>query len=126
VNSNPRPEKIRPQAADNNSIAGNSNTTLAAAPAEAVNQLNAINVQTIPAIIRSDSPSAAGGRAAVSSPDAVPHDAVPQSAARAQDAAGSLAWSGATLGVNAPQQNTKQENVTAPIVRPVENPQAGH
>ncbi len=125
VNSNPRPEEIRLQATNNNSI-----TMLAGAPSEAVNQLNSINVQTIPAIIRSDSPSAGGGTV-VFSPDAAPHDAVSQNVAKAQDSVGSLAWSGATLGVNAPQQNTRQENVTAPnvtapIVRPVENPQAGH
>jgi hypothetical protein len=135
VNNNLLPQEIRPQATNNNSITGNAITVLAATPPAAVNRLNSISVQTTPAIIRSDSPNA-GGRTAVSSPDAVPHDAVPndvvpQNTAKPQDAGGSLAWSGVTLGVNAPQQNTKQENVTAPnvtagMVRPAENAQGGH
>jgi hypothetical protein len=93
---------------------------LAAAPSEAANQLNSIDVETTPAIIHSDSPSAGGGTA-VSSPDAFP-----QNVARGQDSAGSLAGSGASFHVNAPQENTKQENITAPMVRPDGNPPAGH
>jgi len=121
VNGNPLSEEVRLQATDNNSITGNSITNmLAAAPSEAVSQLNSINVQTTPAIVRSDSPSPGGGTA-VSSPDAFP-----QNVARGQDSAGSLAWSGASFHVNAPQQNTKQENITAPMVRPDGNPPAGH
>jgi len=130
VNNNPLPQEIPLQATNSNSIAGNAITMPPAAPSEAVNQLNSINVQTIPAIIRSDS-AGAEGRTALSSPGAVPHDAVPQNVAKASDSTGSLAWSGATLGLSAPQQNTKQQNVTAPnviapIARSVENPQAGH
>jgi hypothetical protein len=120
VNANPLPEEGRLQAPDRNSIPSNSITMLAAAPSEAANQLNSIDVETTPAIIHSDSPSAGGGTA-VSSPDAFP-----QNVARGQDSAGSLAGSGASFHVNAPQENTKQENITAPMVRPDGNPPAGH
>jgi hypothetical protein len=135
ANNNPLPQEIRLRATNSNSITGNGITVLAATPSGAVNQVNATNVPTIPAILRSDSATAGGGMP-LSSYGAVPSGAVPPGAApqnvtKVQDAARSLSLSGATLGVNAPQQNTKQENVTATnvtarMVRPAENQQAGH